>query len=110
MSDKNKSILEQMGIDSKDFIWEQLAACKNRKTNLFFDDYEAGGNIANNIDQLCLSCPVIKDCYEKGVRTKSTGVWGGFYLVNGEVSKTKNSHKDQETVQKLAKLILDDDE
>lgn len=103
------NLLEQIGIDPRDFEWEDLAACKNYPVNLFFDEYEKGGFVAISVDQVCLDCPVAKECYARGVDTGSTGVWGGFFLINGEVSKKKNLHKTPEVVKKLAKKVLPDE-
>lgn len=101
-----KSLLEQIGIDPRDFAWQHLAACDGMPVNMFFDDYEKDGITAQNVDQLCLSCPIARECYQFGVETKSTGVFGGFYLINGIPSKARNVHKSQETALRLAEKVL----
>jgi hypothetical protein len=102
------SLVEQIGVDPRDFEWQQLAACKGYPANIFFEDYEAGDHIAIATDELCGSCPVAKECYALGVKTKSTGVFGGFYLNNGKPSKTKNAHKTIEVATALAKKVFAD--
>jgi hypothetical protein len=102
-----KTLLEQIGIDPRDFEWQHLAACDGYPVNLFFEFYEKDPATAKQVDELCASCPVAKECYQLGVDTRSTGVFGGFYLQNGEPSKTRNMHKDQETAVRLAKKVLE---
>lgn len=76
--------------------WSELASCNGADVNLFFDLYESDVYTAIAVDQLCAGCPVVGICFREGVATKSTGVWGGVYLKDGEVDKAKNSHKSQE--------------
>ena len=45
-------------------------------TNFFYDKYEADPNIAKNVDEACMSCPVIKMCYDSGIENDEYGVWG----------------------------------
>ena len=97
------SILNDLGLDSEDFKWYDLAVCNGMDTNLFFEKYELDINIAKNIDEACLSCPVIKICYENGVENSDHGVWGGVYLNSGSIDKSKNLHKTQETWKRLKK-------
>jgi hypothetical protein len=101
-----RSILEQIGIDPRDFDWQDLAACEGYPTNFFFEDYERDTRLATQVDELCLSCPVARECFRLGVDNKSTGVFGGFYLNNGEPVKTRNAHKTPEVAQKLAAKVL----
>ncbi len=107
---ENNNLLKQLGINPAEFEWHNLAACKGYTLNDFFDEYEKGGPTAKAVDSLCMSCPVQKECYIKGVESGSSGVWGGLYLSNGQVSKTKNSHKDRETMEDIAKVLVGEDE
>jgi hypothetical protein len=97
------NILNELGVDEEDFVWQNLATCSGMENNLFFDTYEVDKNIAVNIDQACLSCPVISICYEQGVLNNEYGVWGGVYLVSGAVDKIRNSHKTKEVWNRLKK-------
>lgn len=97
-------ILKQLGIDEEDVRWYHLATCKNMSINWFYDDYENDKVLAKTVDQVCLSCPVIKQCYAEGVKDKEKGVWGGVYLNLGRVDKLNNSHKDKEDWSRLKKL------
>lgn len=96
--------IEKMGIDVEDVRWWHLAACKNMKLNWFFDDYESDAEIAKQVDNICLSCPVIKYCYKEGIKGKEQGVWGGVYVKYGKHNKQHNMHKTSETWKKLKKL------
>jgi hypothetical protein len=90
------NILNDLGIDSEDFDWFDIAACKGMDTNLFYEKYEADENVAKNIDEMCLSCPVMKMCYQDGTSKNEYGIWGGVYLNSGVIDKSRNLHKSQE--------------
>jgi hypothetical protein len=95
------NILNELGVDAEDLDWWHLAACRGMDTNLFYDKYEIDINIAKNIDQACLSCPVSKMCYESGTENNEYGIWGGVYLNAGSVDKTRNLHKTPEIWKRL---------
>lgn len=95
------NILNDLGVDTEDFDWWHLAVCRGMDTNLFYDKYEADANIAKSIDEACLSCPVMKMCYQSGVENSEYGVWGGAYLSSGEIDKSKNLHKTPEVWKRL---------
>jgi hypothetical protein len=93
---KIMSILNDMGLDPNDIEWYDLAACRDlpdNMINLFFDDYEEDKVVAEQADNMCLSCPVAKACLIDGEDNNSYGVWGGLYLTSGKIDKNKNSHK-----------------
>lgn len=62
----------------------------------FFEKYESDLDVAWRVDKVCLTCPVIKECYRYGVLTKAEGQWGGVYLMNGEIDPRRNAHKSRE--------------
>ena len=95
------NILNDLGVDTEDFDWWHLAVCRGMDTNLFYDKYEMDVNIAKNIDDACMSCPVMKMCYQSGVDNSEYGVWGGDYMSSGEIDKSKNLHKTPEVWKKL---------
>ena len=97
-------ILKQLGIDPDDVKWYHLAACINMPINWFYDEYENDSVVAEQADQVCLSCPVIKQCYQEGIKIKEFGVRGGIYMNLGRVDKQNNAHKTEETWQKLKKI------
>ena len=97
------NILNDLGVDQEDFEWWHLGLCRGMDTNLFYDKYESDSNIAKSIDEACLSCPVIKMCYDAGVDNEEYGVWGGVYLNAGSINRSRNTHKDQETWKRLKK-------
>ena len=77
--------------------WYTEARCKELDVSLFFEKYEQDADMARTMDKVCLSCPVIKDCFEAGCETNSWGLWGGVFLVEGKPDPARNAHKDQET-------------
>lgn len=98
------NILKELGIDAQDVKWYHLSACKNMSINWFYDDYENDKVIANTADQVCLNCPVIKQCYKEGVEMKEYGVRGGIFMNLGRVDKQINSHKTKEVWNQLKKI------
>ena len=97
------NILNSLGIDQEDFNWYDLAVCRGMDTNLFYDQYEADQNIARNIDEMCLSCPVLEMCFEAGKEMNEYGVWGGVFMSSGSIDKSKNLHKTADTWKRLKK-------
>jgi len=95
------NILDDLGLDKDNLEWWNLAICNGMDTNLFYDKYEADINIAKNIDEACLSCPVIKMCYESGIQNNEYGVWGGVYLNAGALDKARNIHKTQDVWKRI---------
>lgn len=94
-------ILNDLGIDRDNFEWWHLAICSGMDTNLFYEKYEADPNIAKNIDEACLSCPVVNMCYESGIQNSEYGVWGGVYLNSGAIDKARNIHKTPEVWKRI---------
>lgn len=60
----------------------------------FFEDYENKIEISFAVDELCANCDVRRECGEYGAFLKADGVWGGFYLINGQVDEKRNAHKE----------------
>ena len=92
------------GIDYEDIKWYHLASCTNMSINWFYDDYESDKELAKQIDQICLHCPVIKQCYVEGIENKEKGVRGGVYMDLGRPDKQHNLHKDPEIWKQLKKI------
>lgn len=97
-------ILGFLGLDSDDIEWYHLAACVNMHVNNFYDYYENDQKLAKQIDEMCMVCPVVKQCYSEGVRNKEKGVWGGVYLDLGRADKQNNSHKSEQDWKRLKKI------
>ena len=69
-----------------------------------FDLYEKGGAYAQEADDLCIGCPVIKECFLAGQRNQ-WGQWGGVYWAgNGQPDLKANEHKSQEYLDKVEEL------
>jgi len=102
------SLLKSLGIDPEDLKWHHLAACagmtKDPKFDWFYDLYEEDKVVSKQVDEICMNCPVIKQCYQEGVQNKERGVWGGVYLNIGRTDKLNNSHKTKEVWARLKKL------
>lgn len=98
------SFSEYIGIDEQDLKWYHISACRNMPINWFYDDYESDKELAKQVDQICLHCPVIKQCYAEGVANKEKGVWGGIYMDLGRPDKQHNEHKDQDIIKGLKKI------
>lgn len=64
--------------------------------SLFFEQYETSISTAKDVDSLCGGCPVQYECLNLGIATAGTGVFGGVYIMLGQMSKARNSHKSEE--------------
>jgi hypothetical protein len=80
----------------QDNSWKDKALCLGEDTNDFFDNYEEQPELRGLVDQICQQCPVRKLCFATAVSAKETGVWGGIYFEQGEISKEFNRHKTKE--------------
>lgn len=104
------SLLDELGIDPESFEWNDLALCRNieiegPETDAFFDQYESDEEAAKATDQMCLHCPVIRECFFAGSQGQQ-GVWGGVYWNGaGKPDKNKNSHKTEETWDEIRGLV-----
>ena len=77
----------------QDNSWKEKALCLGEDTDDFFDTYEEDVESRSLIDNICAQCPVRKICFASGVSGKETGVWGGIYLEQGDISREFNRHK-----------------
>lgn len=101
------NILEAMGLDPDTFTWHDLALCDGvPNADMYFDDYESDKTVARQVDEMCLHCPVMKQCAETGQRNKEQGVWGGIYWNgSGKPDKNRNEHKSEETWAKIRERL-----
>ena len=93
--------------------WRQKAKCAGMDLNLFFDKYEESLEVAVKVDnEICLHCPVIKECFDYATQMeepyKANGVFGGVFFVDGEISKSRNAHKTQEVWEEILAAVRDD--
>ena len=79
-----------------DHEWIVKAKCRSMDRELFFDKYEEDQDLAKVVDNICLTCPVISDCFTHGTTNEEWGVWGGIYLENGEISREFSKHRTKE--------------
>lgn len=103
--DYSADLFAILGLDPEDLQWYDLAMCRGMDTNDFIDNYETNEAVARNTDQICLSCPVIKECLQQGLGKSEWGVWGGVYLTAGKPDQNRNTHKSKETWKKLRDRI-----
>jgi hypothetical protein len=88
-----------------DHEWIAKAKCRSMDREMFFDKYEEDSDLAKVVDSICVSCPVVKDCFDHGTTNNEWGVWGGVYLVDGEINATRNIHKTQEAWSKILDVV-----
>lgn len=99
------SILEQRGISPEEVEWEDLALCRGLPTSFFFETYEQDKISAKYVDDMCLSCPVMKQCAMAAKDNNGFGVWGGIYWNSGSFDKYRNAHKTPETMARLKERL-----
>jgi hypothetical protein len=80
----------------QDQSWKNKAACLGENVDDYFDNYEEDVELRSVIDKVCRECPVRKMCFAAGVSGKETGVWGGVYFEQGDISREFNKHKAKE--------------
>jgi hypothetical protein len=102
-----ESIRELLGLDPEELTWQDLSLCAGMDTNMFYDDYESDENVARIVDDVCLSCPVLAQCLERGTTNGEYGTWGGIFLVAGRPDDNKNAHKTQDTWDAIKEKISD---
>ena len=90
--------------------WVVKANCRTTDKDYFFEKYEEDQAVAVVVDNICLTCPVIIDCFNHGTTNGEWGVWGGVYLVDGEINAIKNAHKTPEIWKELLAAVGTDDE
>lgn len=100
------SILAELGLDPEEFGWQDLALCKNyeikgHREDVFFDKYESDPETARAVDEMCLSCPVMKQCGLAGMDGEQ-GVYGGIYWNgSGKPDQARNLHKTPEVWERV---------
>src|SRR6187431_1381259 len=89
------ALISLLGIDPEEFTWQNLGLCVGTdKPTHFYEDYESDVEVALQVDQMCLSCPVMAACAKAGMENGETGVWGGIYWNgSGKPDKARNAHK-----------------
>ncbi len=100
-------ILNQLGVDPSHLEWQKFALCPETDPAWFFEDYEKDPEIAKQVDNLCLSCPVLKQCLEQGSQGQF-GVWGAIYWNgSGKPDAAKNKHKTPEVWSEIENKIYE---
>jgi hypothetical protein len=114
------SILDALGLSADDVQWEDLAKCRGTAVRYtdehgvskvfdpVFDSYEEDEPpypVRKSTDEMCLSCPVQRQCFETGKSGRETGVYGGVYLVNGKTDRTRNEHKTRDVWDRVREVV-----
>lgn len=81
--------------------WKTRALCLNMDTNIFFDKYEENEDLRTAVDELCIKCPVQRECLAHAVTRQEWGVWGGVFFEKGKISKEFNNHKTHSSWSKI---------
>lgn len=67
--------------------WSPRAECRGMY-DLFDETLNPVGssrrNAVSDLQEICVECPVRRQCLLSGKQTRSWGVWGGFYLYAGQ--------------------------
>lgn len=64
--------------------WREEASCKDMPTSIFFDGwFDLTKNEKKSIVEMCVLCPVRRQCYNYAVKSQSHGVWAGKDFKNG---------------------------
>lgn len=92
-------------LDNDELRWYHLAVCKEMNLNWFYEDYEADPVFAQNMDDICFSCPVRAQCLREGIEENEHGLWGGVYLTRGRMDPDKNAHKTEEVWKRIKDAI-----
>jgi hypothetical protein len=74
----------------------------------FFEGYESDETLPDLVDDICMSCDVIKECFVYGTTTGQTGVHGGVYLNRGNIDPIRNAHKTEEDWAKIMEKVSGD--
>lgn len=102
------SVYEALGLDPEEVVWQDLALCRGTTpTNWFYEDYE-DENISHIVDEMCLSCPVMRQCLQQGIENSEYGVWGSIYLTAGKKDDNKNKYKTPSTMQRIHDRLTND--
>lgn len=111
-----QQLLQSLGINLETASWQDLATCKDIDRNLitadndiFYDSYEKNPQQAIQTDEICLNCPVTKECFFFGQDHELTGTFGGFYMEKGTAKPERNRHKTDKIAQELARKIFEDE-
>lgn len=113
MSDQ-PSLLELLGLEEETLSWHQIAFCKDmiperddegKVYDLFYEAYEEDEELAKAMDEVCLSCPVLKECLMEATDNKDFGLRGGIFLNNGKPDKMRNQHKTDEVWQRIQERL-----
>lgn len=101
------SLLDEMGLDPETFTWHDLAMCDGiDEPDFYFEKYESDKTIAKQIDEMCLHCPVMKQCAQTGMENGERGVWGGIYWNgSGKPDANYNEHKTAEVWEEIRKRM-----
>lgn len=93
--------------EEREFDWRDLGICSNSDFQIsdFFEKYEESAEHARLIDELCLACPVMRQCALEAQQNKEIGTRGAIYWDAGSPSDSKNSHKTPEVWKRIERKL-----
>lgn len=93
--------------EESELDWRAFGICSNSDFEIsdFFEKYEESPGHAKLIDELCLACPVMKQCALEAIESKDIGARGAIYWDEGRPSDSRNSHKTPEMWKKIERRI-----
>lgn len=110
MTQEISSVLDALGLDLEELDWQKLAICNGQDTWRWYEGYESSARVAQLTDEICLSCPVRRECLEAGIENSEYGCWGGVFLTAGRVDEQRNAHKTQDIWEQIRESIVSADE
>ena len=105
MTHETLDVFAVLGLSDEELEWQHLALCNGQDIWRFHEGYESNPRIAKQTDEMCLSCPVQKQCLQAGIENGEWGCWGGVYLTNGRMDDARNAHKTQDIWQEIREGI-----
>jgi hypothetical protein len=98
-------LLKEFGLDAAEVHWKDFAACKNLDPKYFDRYYQDKPKLRPVVDEICLSCPVFKECATEAVLHKESYVWAATYFDNGTMVPEMNDHKTDEVKARMAERL-----
>ena len=98
-------ILNELGVDEDDLNWQDLAYCKTIDPKYFDRYYQDSPHLRPVVDDMCMSCPVLKECGIAAVTNRESYVWAATFFDNGVPVPEMNDHKTEDFKRRLRERI-----
>ncbi len=100
------NILEQLGLQEDRLAWQDLAACRRDDPKYFDKYYQDNPVVRPMVDEICINCPVIKECFTSAARNKESFLWAATWLDNGQPVSEMSDHQTKEFKQRLRERLI----